>query len=420
MDYYINRKRKGMKVGNPFGSLKNNNFRYYWLGMCVSTTGTWMQNIAQPWLAYKLTDSPFLLGLVSAMQFMPVLLFSLFAGVLIDRIPKKKILLFTQSASLLTALAIALLVWTKQIQYWHLLVSSTVLGLINTLDMPTRQSFLTELVVKDDLMNAIALNSAVFNLSRTIGPALAGLVMTYWGIASCFFINAISFGAVLISLFFIKPMKISRPEKKDVRILKNIGEGLKYIYKDKLLFVTILIMAVVGTFAMNFNVLVPVFAVNVLNQQENGYGLLMSCMGFGSFLGAMFVAVISKSGPKKYILYAVPIFVGASLIITGFTSVYALTGIALAVAGFFFIMFTSNANSTMQMNTDSEHLSRVMSVYTLVFAGSTPIGNLYAGAISQKLDARVGFFACGGIVLVLMIPVYFYILRQRRLKPNVL
>lgn len=407
-----------MKMGNPFGSLKQINFRYYWLGMCVSTTGTWMQNIAQPWLAYKLTDSPFLLSLVSAMQFMPILLFSLFAGVLIDRIPKKKILLFTQSASLLTALAIALLIWTKQIQYWHLLVSSTVLGLINTLDMPTRQSFLIELVPKEDLMNAIALNSAVFNLSRTIGPALAGLVMTYWGIASCFFINAISFGAVLISLFFIKPMQIERPEKKDVKILKNIGDGLKYIYKDKLLFVTILITAVVGTFAMNFNVLVPVFAVNVLHQQENGYGVLMSCMGLGSFLGAMLVAGLSKSGPKKFILFAVPIFVAVALVITGFTSVYALTGIALAVAGFFFIMFSSTANSAMQMNTDPEHLGRVMSVYTLVFAGSTPIGNLYAGGISEKLGAGMGFILCGGIILVLMIPIYFYILRQRRNNPG--
>lgn len=407
-----------MKIGNPFGSLRQKNFRYYWLGMCVSTTGTWMQNIAQPWLAYKLTDSPFLLSLVSAMQFLPVLLFSLFAGVLIDRIPKKKILLFTQSASLLTALVIALLIWTKQIQYWHLLVSATVLGLINTLDMPTRQSFLIELVDKENLMNAIALNSAVFNLSRTIGPALAGIVMKYWGLAACFFINAVSFGAVLISLFFIRPMKIERPEKKEVKIFKNIGEGLKYIYSDKLLYVTILIMAVVGTFAMNFNVLVPVFSIQVLNQSETGYGLLMSCMGIGSFLGAMVVAVISKSGPKKFILYAVPVLVAAALIITGFTSVYALTGIALAVCGFFFIMYTSTANSAMQMNTDSAHLGRVMSVYTLVFAGSTPIGNLYSGVIAEKLGAGLGFILCGGIILVLMIPIYLYILNQRRKNPG--
>jgi len=407
-----------MKFSNPFGALKHNNFRYYWFGMCVSTTGTWMQNIASPWLAYKLTDSPFLLGLVSAIQFLPILLFSLFAGVLIDRIPKKKILIFTQSASLLTALALALLIWTHQIQYWHLLVCAAVLGLINTLDMPTRQSFLIQLVDKEDLMNAIALNSAVFNLSRTIGPALAGLVMKFWGIEYCFFINAISFAAVLISLFFIKPKKIPRPEKKDVKILENIGEGLKYIYKDKLLFVTILILAVVGTFAMNFNVLVPVFAVNVLNQSEAGYGLLMSYMGIGSFFGAMLVAVLSKSGPKKFILYAVPIFIAIALILTGFTGVYALTGIALAVAGFFFIMFTSTANSALQMNTDDGHRGRVMSVYALVFAGSTPIGNLYAGAISEKLGSGMGFIMCGGIILVLMIPIYFYVLRQRKMKPG--
>lgn len=208
------------------------------------------------------------------------------------------------------------------------------------------------------------------------------------------------------------------PALRETNVFKNIGEGLKYIYGKKILFVTILITAVVATFAMNFNVLVPCF-IQVLHQNETGYGLLMSCMGVGSFIGAILVASISKSGPEKFILLVVPIFAALALTFTGFTSVYALTGLALGVTGFFFIIFASNANSSLQMNTDKEYLGRVMSVYTLVFAGSTPLGNLYAGAITESFDARVGVIACGVIIIVLMIPIYFYLRRiSRRDKPS--
>ena len=403
-------------MSNTFSSLKHRNFLYYFIGMCISTTGSWMQNIAQPWLAYKLTDSPFLLSLVGALQFLPVLLFSLFAGVIVDRFPKKKLLFITQTASLVTTGALAILVYTGNIQYWHLLVTATLLGFINTLDMPVRQTFLIELVGKEDLMNAIAINSAVFNMARTIGPAIAGLVMKYFGLSACFMINSISFAAVVCSLFFIKPMKVTKPAKKEENIFKNIGEGLKYIYNKKLLLVTVFLVLIVGTFAMNFNVLIPVFSDKVLHESETGYGLLMSFMGIGSFIGAMVIASISKSGPKKFILLIVPIFVALSLILIGFTNVYILTGLALTVTGFFFMLFTSNANSTMQMNTDPEYLGRVMSVYTLVFAGSTPLGNLYAGGITEKFGARAGVIACGGIILILMIPIYIYLRSNNKKK----
>ena len=405
-------------MSNTFSALRHKNFLYYFIGMCISMTGTWMQNIAQPWLAYKLTDSALLLGLVSAMQFLPVLLFSLFAGVLVDRFPKKKLLIATQTASLIVTGALAILVYSGNIQYWHLLITSALLGIVNTLDMPVRQSFLIELVGKEDLMNGIALNSAMFNLSRTIGPAIAGLVMKYFGIAACFLVNSVSFAAVLVSLFFIKPLIVSKPVIREVNIFKDISDGLKYIYHKKILFITILIMAVIGTFAMNFNVLVPVFSVEVLHQSETGYGLLMSFMGIGSFFGAMLIAAISKSGPNKFIMYFVPILAAVALTLTGLTSAYALTCAALAVTGFFFIMFSSNANSSMQMNTESKYLGRVMSVYTLVFAGSTPLGNLYAGAITEKFGSRIGVIACGGIILVLMIPIYFYIRRVSKKEPS--
>lgn len=401
--------RRKSNLNNPFIALQHKNFRYYLMGMTVSVIGTWMQNIAQPWLAYNLTNSPFLLSLVSALQFTPMLLFSLFAGVLVDRFPKKKILIFTQSASLVITLILALLVWTGQVRYWHLLIMSTALGIINTLDMPTRQSFVVELAGRDDLMNAIALNSSMFNLSRILGPAIAGVIMAYLGISACFFVNSFSFAAVLISLFFIKPESKAIKHKENAKILPEIIEGLRYIRKNDILLDTLLVIAIVGTFAPNFGVLIPVFARQILHQKETGYGLLMSCLGVGSLLGSMFIASLSRSGPKGFIRHVVPFIVGVFLILTGFTNIYILTALFLAVTGFFFVAFSSNANSTMQLNTNDEYRGRVMSVYSLIFAGSTPFGNLYAGAIADRLNARVGFAACGSIIIILMIPLIYRI-----------
>lgn len=395
-----------IKFNNPFISLRHKNFRYYWIGMSVSLIGTWMQNIAQPWLAYSLTKSPFLLSLIGTLQFTPVLFFSLFAGVIIDKFPKKQILLFTQSTSLVITFILAILVWKGKIQYWHILIMATALGIVNSIDMPTRQSFIIELVGKEDLMNAIALNSMVFNIARIIGPALAGIVMGYAGITVCFFANSISFAAVVINLLFIKPVPVQRKPKNESKVLEEIKDGLKYIYHNDILLYTILVLAIVGTFAPNFNVLVPVFAKEILKQNEAGFGILMSFMGFGSFLGAMFIATLSKSGPKKFIIYIVPLIVGALLIIVGYTNIYLVTGIFLAITGFFFISFSSSVNSTLQLNSSNEYRGRVMSVYTMVFAGSTPIGNLYAGLFAERFNARIGFAACGAIIILLMLPLF--------------
>jgi len=404
------------KLNNPFVSLKHKDFRRYWIGMCVSLIGTWMQNIAQPWLAYTLTKSPFLLSLIGILQFTPMLIFSLFAGVAIDKFSKKHILIFTQSASLVITLILALLVWSGKVEYWHILIMATILGVVNTIDMPARQSLIIELVGKEDLMNAIALNSMVFNVARIIGPALAGLVMGYAGIAVCFFINAISFGAVVISLFFMKLVPVKKKIRNNSSVIDEIKDGLKYIYNNDTLLYTLLVMAIVGTFAPNFNVLVPVFASEILKQNEAGFGILMSCMGFGSFVGAMFLAALSKSGPKKFILYIVPFIVGLLLIGTGFTSVFIMTGIFLAINGFFFISFTSSANTTLQLSSSNEYRGRVMSVYTLVFAGSTPLGNLYAGLLTEHFNARIGFAGCGAIIILLMIPLFIYRSKRKSIK----
>jgi MFS family permease len=395
-------------LNNPFIALKHKNFRYYFIGMCISLIGTWMQNTAQPLLAYKLTNSPLLLSLVGALQFTPMLLFSLFAGVVIDKFSKKKILLFTQTASLLITLLLSILVWLGNVQYWHILVMSGLLGMVNTLDMPTRQSFVVELVGKEDLMNAIALNSSVFNVARILGPLIAALMIGYVGIAFCFFANSISFAAVIIGLIFIKPFEMPKNNRVNKKILADIKDGLRYIYKDPLLFKAILALAIVGTFAMNFSVLGPVFNKEVLNQKETGFGLLMSFMGAGSIIGAMMIAIMSKSGPKKFILNVVPIIIAIFLILTGFTNMFILTGLCLAATGFCFVSFSSTANSIMQLNTKNEFRGRVMSIYSLVMGGSTPLGNLYAGVITNWFNPRIGFAACGGIIILLFGILFVY------------
>jgi MFS family permease len=405
-------------VGNPFAALRHKNYRYYWIGMAVSTTGTWMQNVAQPWLAYKLTDSAFLLGLVSALQFLPVLLFALFAGVIVDRFPKKRILFITQIASFIITLALALLTYTGHIQFWHLLITSTLMGFVNTIDMPARQSFVIELVGREDLTNGIALNSVQFNLARILGPAIAAAIMGPWGVGSCFLINAITYGAVIVSLFFVKPYPMQREPMKQVRMLANISDGLKFIYRKKELLLPLLFLMVGATFAMNMNVLVPVFSIEVLGQKEAGFGLLMSLSGVGALVGALTMATVSKAGPNKTFLYIFPLIAGALVLAVGFTNVYVLTGATLLLVSFFYMIFMASVNTTMQMNSENEFRGRVMSVYSLVVAGSTPLGNLYAGAFAENFNASVGFIACGGAILVLLIPLFLFVQKRRRSAVN--
>lgn len=404
------------KIGlnNPFLSLKHKNYRYYFFGMCISTIGTWMQNTAQPWLAYSLTKSALLLSVVSALQFLPALLFSLFAGVLIDRLPKKRMLIITQSLSLVITFVLWLLARSGGIQYWHLLVTASLLGLVNTLDMPLRQSFVVEMVGHEDLMNAIALNSLTFNVARMIGPSIAGILMGAFGVASCFLINSLSFLAVLISLFFIHPIPCEIPKEENKQgVFACIGDGLKYIVHNETLLITMLFMFVVSTFALNYGVTIPVFATQVLGLAETGYGFLMSALGAGALMGALIVAALSKSGPRRFILYFLPALTGFILILIGNTNSFLTTSLALAVGGFLFVTYLSTANSNLQIHTVDRYRGRVMSVYSLIVAGSSPIGNLFVGAVDNWFGARMGFIASGVVVMVLIVPIYVFMAARR-------
>lgn len=398
-------------VNNNFHALTHKNFRYYWFGQCVSLIGTWMQNIGQSWLVLTLTGSPFLLGLVGTIQFLPVTCFSLFAGVVIDRFPKKTILIVTQTVSMLLAFILAFLVFTGYVQYGYILVLAFILGLTNNFDMPTRQSFTIEIVGKDDLMNAIALNSTTFNLARVVGPAIGASMMAFLGAGWCFLLNGISFLAVLYSLTRIEATPYVRTKKPGTGIWKEIKDGVIYIAKDRILSQTILLLVVIGTLGFNFSVLIPAFTQDVLHMEEGTYGFLMSCIGVGSLIGALTMSVRSKKGPRLRLILLCSVIVSVLLAMVGLTRQFYMTGFVLALLGIFNIFFTTNCNSTLQIYSKDEYRARVMSIYSLVFTGSTPLGNLFAGVAAERLGAD-GALVLSGILA--FIPVVCILLLYRR------
>lgn len=383
-----------------FPALSHKDFKYFWTGQCVSLIGTWMQNTGQSWLILTLTDSPFLLGLVNALQFLPMLIFSLFSGVIIDKFSKKRLLIFTQISFAVLAFILAILVWSGKVTYWYVLILAALLGCINTIDMPTRQAFVIDLVGKNHVMNAVSLNSAVFNGAKIIGPAISGMCIHYFGMAPCFFINAISFIPVIWSLFLIKTE--GKPEKVnlDYKIVNEIKKGLLYIKREPILMETVILMAVVGVFLMNFNVMIPLLAKNVLNEKSMGYGFLMSVMGIGCFLGALSQVLKSKSGPKKHILYKSGLISSVILILIGSNKSVVLESILLLLTGFFNIWFITTTNSLLQLNSSREYRGRVMSVYALVSNGLTPLGSLFSGSLSSYIGVSNTFILSGIIIIV--------------------
>jgi len=363
-----------------------------------------MQVTAQLWLVYTMTKSAFLLGLLGVAQFGPVMCLSLFAGVVVDRYPKKSILLFTQSFLMLQAFALALLVWSGHIVYWEVLMFAALLGLLNTLDLPTRQSFVPDLVDRKDIRSAIGLNSTIVNIARMIGPALSAVLMARYGAGPLFFLNGLSFIPVIIGLNLIntKSVVIKKVEKK---VLDEILEGLNYIRHSSILLVAVLSMLAVGTFIMNFNVIIPLYATEVLKQNVHGFGLLLSASGAGSLVGALLVASKVKGNPRLRTLVGSGFSVSVLLVLLNYIHSFPLAVGMFAIIGFINIIFIVTVNSTIQLNSSDQFRGRVMSVYSFAFAGTTPIGNLFAGSLTERLGPGMGFLLCGVVsgVFILLI-----------------
>lgn len=396
-----------------FASLRYRNFRLFWIGQAISLIGTWMQSIGQAWLILKLTDSPFLLGLIGAAQYTPILVLSVFAGSIVDRFPKRYLIILTQTVMALLAFVLWVLTAKGIVNYWHVFILASLLGLATSLDVPARQAFMINLVGRDTLMNAIALNSTTFNIARLIGPAIAGLLIAKVGISTTFLLNGISFIPVIIGLLMIDIDGLpGRSGKKNV--MEDIKEGLLYIKNNAVVFNVLMLMLMVSLFAINFNVVVPVYAKYVFHNNPEIFGFLMSSLGVGSILGAILVALRSGRSPNPVFL-----ILGA-VILSGFQMVMAfVTGLYTAMFVLFFIgfgsiIFTALSNTTIQLNTPDELKGRAMSVYSLVFMGVTPIGNLFIGGIADVIGVRTSIFIGG---LLGLVPALYY-LRKFYAKPR--
>lgn len=381
--------------GGAFRSLSCGNYRIYWISMCLSSMAIWMQNTVQPWLAYSMTDSPFLLGTVSAVQFMPLLLLSPFAGALIDRAPKRALLLITQAGFMLNALTMASVVFWGRVSFGLVLLVAFLTGMINVVNLPLRQAWISSLVDRDMVVNAVALYVTAFNLARVAGPAAAGFMMDGVGLGGCYLINAGLFFCALVGLAFVRPVAPERKKPASLREIRgDLISGFGYVRRRPEILTVLLILAVTGIFSINYSVLLPVLAIEVLGMGEMGYGSLMSVVGIGSCLGAIAVAARSQEGPRGFFLYASPALLAAMwMVLPACSGPAAYLG--LAAIGFFYISCSSTANAALQSWCEPEYLGRVVSFYTLVTAGTSPIGNLFSGTVCDFFGVRAGMFCCG-------------------------
>ena len=375
----------------------------YFSGQVVSLIGTWMQNMAQGWLVLELTNSAFLLGLLQAVQFLPQLLLSLFAGVIVDRVDKRRLIIFTQSMLALQALVLAVLVWTGVVRYWHVLVLALVYGLVNTIDVPGRQAFVVEMVGREDLMNAIALNSSAFNGARIVGPAVAGLVIGAVGMGMAFFLNGVSFLAVIAALVFMRVVRIARPVTQGNTILGDVAEGVRYILQVPEVMLPMLLIGLVSLFGLNFNIWVPVLAKMVLHEQATGYGFLMSFMGAGALAGALVLATLSHMGPRRSFLLGGVAALGTLELMATVLHGYWISSALLFGMGFSMITFSATANSMIQMIVPDNLRGRVMAVFSLLFGGVTPFGALLAGSVTSTWGVAGGFAVGGATTLVSLV-----------------
>jgi MFS family permease len=373
------------RLPRTFAALRHRNYRLFFAGQLVSLTGTWMQNMALPWLVYDLTKSAFLLGLISSLGMLPMLLFAIPGGVLADRVSKRRILLTTQSCAMLFAFVLSLLTLAHWIHVWHIAALALLGGIVFAFDMPARQAFVVEMADRRDLMNAIALNSSIFNSARIFGPAVAGVLVASIGPGWCFFVNGWTFVAVLIGLLLMR-FPPQAPRHFDTTPLADAIGGLRYLRSNATVMNLAVLLAVMTLFGWSYAVLMPVFATTVLGAGARGLGYLMTANGVGALIGALTVATLAGR-PNPRMLFAGALLLVAALIGFSFSRSLPLSLFLLALVGLGGIAFMSTANSTFQLSVPDEVRGRIMGVWGLVMAGTGPIGSLQIGALAEYLGA---------------------------------
>ena len=381
-------------------AFRHRNYRLFFGGQLISLVGTWMQQVAQAWLVLELTHDPIWLGIVAAAQFLPVVVLGLFAGVAADALPKRRVLVWTQVAMMVLAAILAALVIAGIVEVWMILLLALLLGVANAIDMPVRQAFSIELVGREDIGNAVALNSAMFNGARVVGPALAGLAIAAFGVGPAFAINALSFLAVIVGLQMMDedalhlPPRIARPDSARA-VMRNLKEGLHYVRQTQIVLLAVVTVGVVATVGMNWNVLIPAFAQNELQSGAAGFGFLMAASGVGSLLAA--VRLVVGGRPRAVRLATGAMMLGGASLALAFTRDFPLALVLMFVIGFGSILMAATGNTTIQLAVPDQLRGRVMSIYTTVFSASVPLGGIAMGAIASAYGVPVAI-AIGGIL----------------------
>jgi MFS family permease len=397
-------------AGQTFRSLRVRNYRLWFIGQTVSLSGTWMQTTGQSWLVLRLTHNAVDLGLTAALQFLPVLLFGAYGGVIADRFNKRHVLIVTQVLFLVQAVALWLVVATGVVQLWMVWALALAMGLINVFDNPARQSFAIEMVGPEDLANAVGLNSVIVNSSRIVGPAVAGVLMVFahslTGLSWIFLVNAATFAAVLAALFLMRPAELHLPKR--VRAARGqVREGLRYAWRKWELRVPLMMMAVIGTLAFNFSVLLPLFSSDVFRRGTGstgagGYGLLLTVMGLGALAGSL--AVASRRRPSYRLLMLITFAFGVFSLGVSVAPTFTAALVLLVPMGAASVAFIALANTLLQLHSESQMRGRVMALWAIVFLGSTPIGAPLAGLVAEDFGPRAALGM--GAVATLLAGVY--------------
>jgi MFS family permease len=385
-------------VRRTFSSFSIHNFRLYFLGQGISLCGTWMQTIALSWLVLELTHSGTQLGFVTAAQFLPILLFGVWGGVVADRFDKRKILYSTQSILGVLALLLGLLVVHHDVHLWMVYVIAACMGMTMAIDTPSRQTFVVEMVGPDQLRNAISLNSMIVNLARVIGPSIAAIIIASVGVGPCFLINAASFVAVLIALKSMRKQELhpSPLAKRDES--GGVIEGLRYVWSEPRLRSTIIMMVIVGTFTYEFPVILPLFATVSLHGNATTFSAISSALGLGSIIGALYIAG-KKTTEQKQLVFITILF-GLSVILVSVMPTLTTALFVMVIVGALSIIFIALGNTTLQLTSKPELRGRVMSLWSIAFQGTTPIGGPIVGAIADHANPRVGLLVGGEAALL--------------------
>jgi MFS family permease len=386
-------------VSTRFRALQHRNFQLFIAGQLISLIGTWMQSTAQLWLVYKLTNSAALLGVFGFANQVPILLLASVGGYVGDRYNRHRGVIWTQTAAMILAFLLAALTLTHLIQVWHLIVIAFLAGIVNAFDVPIRQAFLVQMTGKEDLPNAIALNSSIFNGARVVGPAIAGFAIAWIHEGWCFFLNGVSFIAVIAALLAMRIPK-SEPKTPEGSPLRNFLEGFRFAMKDPPIRSALLLLSVLSLFGLQYSVFLPVFARDVLHRGAQGFGLLMSTAGVGAVLGALqFAARTSYKGLARWIA-VMSVVCSLCLIVFSQSHIFWLSSAVLFVVGFAATSLMAATNTTVQNRVPDELRGRIMAVYATMFMGVQPIGSLIAGGVAKRIGAPYTLTLFGSLVLI--------------------